>query len=339
VPVALNRLAVEHDHVLICGPVFPHEVAGFSGGTKYLFPGIAGPEIMGSAYGESERRLREMFAAERGDPVLVFNGDFHWFDVADDVFAEIERGVTALGKQSIVKRKKERCILARLAIAADDFVIADSDDHRNQSARAIDHVLAIVLEEHQTGARVAAGWNQDGDRTMKHRVAGRKLGRTSMHRTALLRNLSTELFRHERIRTERLDNAPIRSCRGIGGGPLGDTLLNGTPSQYVLRGIFRDVTYPIPVGATDLAIRFEGNSTFFNEVMAWDNVRITAAGADPPTISISRSGANVVVTFTGVLQSSATVNGTYTDVIGAVSPFAIPPASQGTQQFYRARNP
>ena len=34
VPVALNRLATEYDHVIICGPVFPHEVAGFSGGTK-----------------------------------------------------------------------------------------------------------------------------------------------------------------------------------------------------------------------------------------------------------------------------------------------------------------
>src|SRR5687768_17094274 len=39
VPVALNRLLVEYDHVLICGPVFPHEVVGYSGGTKYLFPG------------------------------------------------------------------------------------------------------------------------------------------------------------------------------------------------------------------------------------------------------------------------------------------------------------
>lgn len=36
---------------------------------------------------------------------------------------------------------------------------------------------------------------------MKHRVAGRKLGRSSAHRLALLRNLSTELFRAERIRT------------------------------------------------------------------------------------------------------------------------------------------
>jgi nickel-dependent lactate racemase len=46
VPVALNRHATEYDHVLICGPVFPHEVAGFSGGAKYLYPGIAGPGII-----------------------------------------------------------------------------------------------------------------------------------------------------------------------------------------------------------------------------------------------------------------------------------------------------
>lgn len=46
VPVALNRLVTEYDHVLICGPVFPHEVAGFSGGTKYFFPGIAAADII-----------------------------------------------------------------------------------------------------------------------------------------------------------------------------------------------------------------------------------------------------------------------------------------------------
>jgi nickel-dependent lactate racemase len=46
VPVTLNRLIFAYDLVLVCGPVFPHEVAGFSGGAKYLFPGIAGPEII-----------------------------------------------------------------------------------------------------------------------------------------------------------------------------------------------------------------------------------------------------------------------------------------------------
>ena len=46
VPVRLNRLILDYDHILICGPVFPHEVAGFSGGAKYFFPGIAGPELI-----------------------------------------------------------------------------------------------------------------------------------------------------------------------------------------------------------------------------------------------------------------------------------------------------
>jgi len=46
VPVSLNRLVLDYDHVLVCGPVFPHEVVGFSGGNKYFFPGIAGREII-----------------------------------------------------------------------------------------------------------------------------------------------------------------------------------------------------------------------------------------------------------------------------------------------------
>ena len=45
-PVTINRRLLEYDHIIICGPVFPHEVAGFSGGAKYLFPGVAGPEII-----------------------------------------------------------------------------------------------------------------------------------------------------------------------------------------------------------------------------------------------------------------------------------------------------
>jgi nickel-dependent lactate racemase len=46
VPVRVNRLILDYDHILICGPVFPHEVAGFSGGAKYFFPGIAAPEMI-----------------------------------------------------------------------------------------------------------------------------------------------------------------------------------------------------------------------------------------------------------------------------------------------------
>ncbi|MCU0511011.1 MAG: lactate racemase domain-containing protein [Anaerolineae bacterium] len=46
VPVRLNRQALSYDHLLIVGPTFPHEVVGFSGGAKYLFPGISGAEMI-----------------------------------------------------------------------------------------------------------------------------------------------------------------------------------------------------------------------------------------------------------------------------------------------------
>lgn len=46
VPVRLNRLILEYDQLIVCGPVFPHEVVGFSGGNKYFVPGIAGPQII-----------------------------------------------------------------------------------------------------------------------------------------------------------------------------------------------------------------------------------------------------------------------------------------------------
>lgn len=42
VAVRLNRAVVEHDVALVVGPVFPHEVVGFSGGNKYFFPGLLG---------------------------------------------------------------------------------------------------------------------------------------------------------------------------------------------------------------------------------------------------------------------------------------------------------
>lgn len=46
VPVHINRLVENYDTLLVVGPVFPHEVVGFSGGNKYFFPGIGGPEIL-----------------------------------------------------------------------------------------------------------------------------------------------------------------------------------------------------------------------------------------------------------------------------------------------------
>ena len=47
VPVQLNKLLApgNYDFVFVAGAVVPHEVAGFAGGAKYFFPGVAGPEL------------------------------------------------------------------------------------------------------------------------------------------------------------------------------------------------------------------------------------------------------------------------------------------------------
>jgi nickel-dependent lactate racemase len=46
VEVRINRAVPHSDVTLIIGPVLPHEVVGFSGGNKYLFPGLSGQELI-----------------------------------------------------------------------------------------------------------------------------------------------------------------------------------------------------------------------------------------------------------------------------------------------------
>jgi nickel-dependent lactate racemase len=56
IEVRLNQLVgdadgnMPYDQILVCGPVFPHEVAGFSGGNKYFVPGVAGQEVIDATH-------------------------------------------------------------------------------------------------------------------------------------------------------------------------------------------------------------------------------------------------------------------------------------------------
>lgn len=50
VDIRINTAALNYDHLVILGPTFPHEVVGFSGGAKYLFPGISGPEMINATH-------------------------------------------------------------------------------------------------------------------------------------------------------------------------------------------------------------------------------------------------------------------------------------------------
>lgn len=50
VDVRINKAVLEHDAIVILGPTFPHEVVGFSGGAKYFFPGISGPDVINATH-------------------------------------------------------------------------------------------------------------------------------------------------------------------------------------------------------------------------------------------------------------------------------------------------
>ncbi len=48
--IRINKAALEYDQIIILGPTMPHEVVGFSGGAKYLFPGISGPDMINATH-------------------------------------------------------------------------------------------------------------------------------------------------------------------------------------------------------------------------------------------------------------------------------------------------
>ncbi|MBN2086058.1 MAG: DUF2088 domain-containing protein [Anaerolineales bacterium] len=48
--VRVNRHLLAYDHILIVAPTFPHEVIGFSGGGKYIIPGVSGPQMINTTH-------------------------------------------------------------------------------------------------------------------------------------------------------------------------------------------------------------------------------------------------------------------------------------------------
>lgn len=101
---------------------------------------------------------------------------------------------------------------------------------------------------------------------------------------------------------------------------------------------FLDATYDIPAGATELVVEIRSATTWWNETVGFDNIRITA-GTEPPTISVGQDGGDVVITFTGTLLGAPAANGPWTVVAGnPTSPLRIPKANQSAQQFYQTRN-
>ncbi len=134
--------------------------------------------------------------------------------------------------------------------------------------------------------------------------------------------------------TEKFLVEMIKGGDGLGGPP--ELVIPDYTKKISI--VARDLTYDIPDGATQLRVRFESNSTFWNEIVAFDNIRITSGDLTPPSakLTISAADGKVTITYSGTLQSSANVASGYTDVAGATSPFTVPHTDQ--VRFYRSRN-
>lgn len=106
--------------------------------------------------------------------------------------------------------------------------------------------------------------------------------------------------------------------------------------------VFQDVTYPIPAGATQLVIQIRAETTWWNEIVAFDNIRLSSGLPQPPAVpEFTRltTGDNQALTLEwtggGTLQRAGAVTGPWGDVAGATSPHTT--QSSGAAGFFRLR--
>jgi len=100
---------------------------------------------------------------------------------------------------------------------------------------------------------------------MRHRVAHRKLGRTTSHRIALLRNLATALFERERIRTTLMKAKELR--------PYAEKLITLAKREenrlHSRRRVARDIQNPVVVRKLfdDLGARFAARPGGYTRIL------------------------------------------------------------------------
>ena len=122
----------------------------------------------------------------------------------------------------------------------------------------------------------------------------------------------------------------------------------GGPTRLGLN--FQDVTYDIPNGATQLVIQFRALTTWWNEICAFDNVRVTEGVVAPPALTASVAAANTLtvgwlVSAAGfVLEGSPSLGPTANWTVVSGSPNPIVGAGSlninttpGNTAFYRLR--
>jgi nickel-dependent lactate racemase len=144
IPLTINRLLApgNYDVVLIFGATVPHEVAGFAGGAKYFFPGVAGAELTHATHWLAALATIENIIGRIETPTR------HLIEAAADfIRAEV------VSFTSVVSRKDENRLQTH-ALFAGDFRLAlrraaevSRQVHIKYTGRKYKRVVAL-LDEH-----------------------------------------------------------------------------------------------------------------------------------------------------------------------------------------------
>jgi hypothetical protein len=128
--------------------------------------------VVGGLYGNVQalHRVVNLFEHERGAKRLVFNGDFHWFDIDPEEFAAIERGVSAhhATRGNVETELAQPAQGAGCGCAYPDWV---GDDTVERSNRIIERLRATAQADPAARRRLAAL-----PMTMVAEVAGVRVG-------------------------------------------------------------------------------------------------------------------------------------------------------------------
>jgi hypothetical protein len=137
-------------------------------------------------------------------------------------------------------------------------------------------------------------------------------------------------------------------------------VFNGTTSSLYVDGVINSSGAAAPIAGEPNAELFLGGNQDFTAIginqrylagglaqVALFTNALTAAQisnlynlavvVSVPTITVTRIGNSLVITYTGTLLSATEVEGPYTPVSGATSPYTVP--STDLQLFFRTRNP
>jgi nickel-dependent lactate racemase len=156
IELKVNRLLAPglYDNVLIFGTTAPHEVAGFSGGAKYFFPGVAGPELTHATHwlgalatiekviGRVETPTRHLFEAAADfvpSPVISLssvvtrdNGRLRTHALFCGDFRQAVRKAADVSRHVHIKytRRKYKRVLALLDTHYDDLWVGGKASYR-----------------------------------------------------------------------------------------------------------------------------------------------------------------------------------------------------------------